>query len=117
MKKSKLLVYLFLIIIFAALRTSAQTTDSLLNSLNDNKSNHIGSTFKATHIVLSHSTETQKKHDLDFMIRHRFGDIGGEFGGAHTLFGLDIAPDLYIGLDYGITDNFTIGIGRSKHDE
>jgi hypothetical protein len=118
MNKPKLFIYLFLILIVFALRASAQTADSLLNTLDSTKKfNKVEATFKATHIVLSHSTETQKKHDLDFSIRHRFGDIGGKFGGAHTLFGIDVAPDLFIGLDYGVTDNLTLGIGRSKHDE
>ncbi|TKC12271.1 hypothetical protein FA048_01230 [Pedobacter polaris] len=118
MTKNKLLIYLFLIMTLLALRASAQTTDSLLNSLDSSKKyNKVESTFKATHIVLSHSTETQKKHDLDLRIRHHFGDIGGEFGSAHTLYGLDVATDLFIGLDYGVSDKLTIGIGRSKHDE
>jgi len=96
----------------------AQSADSLMKSLTDTaKVRSINATFKSTHIVLSHSTETEKKHDLDLRIRHHFGDIGGEFGGAHTLYGLDVATDLFIGLDYGITDRLTVSIGRSKHDE
>jgi hypothetical protein len=118
MKKSKIFIYLLLVLVILALRASAQNTDSLLNTLDSTKKyNKVESTFKATHIVLSHSTETQKKHDLDLRIRHHFGDIGGDFGSAHTLYGLDVATDLFIGLDYGVTDNLTIGIGRSKHDE
>lgn len=96
----------------------AQSADSLLKSITDTvKVKSIEPTFKSTHIVLSHSTETEKKHDLDLRIRHHFGDIGGEFGSAHTLYGLDVATDLFIGLDYGITDKLTVSIGRSKHDE
>lgn len=118
MNRSKLFIYLFLLLAVLALRASAQTADSLLNSLDSSKKyTKVESTFKATHIVLSHSTETQKKHDLDLRIRHHFGDIGGEFGSAHTLYGLDVATDLFIGLDYGITDHLTVGFGRSKHDE
>ena len=118
MKKSKLFIYLFLLFAFIAMKASAQQVDSLLNSLdNAKKFNKVEATFKSPHIVLSHSTETQKKHDLDLRIRHHFGDIGGEFGSAHTLYGLDVATDLFIGLDYGVSDNLTIGFGRSKHDE
>jgi hypothetical protein len=118
MTTPKLLIYLFLILALMTLKVTAQTTDSLLNSLDSvKKYNKVESTFKATHIVLSHSTETQRKHDLDLRIRHHFGDIGGEFGGAHTLYGLDVATDLFIGFDYGISDKLTVGIARSKHDE
>ncbi|WP_235528498.1 DUF5777 family beta-barrel protein [Pedobacter sp. Leaf194] len=96
----------------------AQSADSLMKTLTDTaRIRSVNPTFKSTHIVLSHSTETQKKHDLDLRIRHHFGDIGGEFGSAHTLYGLDVATDLFIGLDYGITDKLTVSIGRSKHDE
>lgn len=97
----------------------AQDADSLLQSLDSSR--YVGgktsATFKSTRIVLSHSSETQKKHDLDLRIRHHFGDIGGEFGSSHTLFGLDGATDLYIGLDFGLTDKLTLGIGRSKREE
>lgn len=118
MSKPKLFIYLFLILAFIVLKASGQQADSLLNTLDSGKQfNKVEATFKSTHIVLSHSTETQKKHDLDLRIRHHFGDIGGEFGSAHTLYGLDIATDLFIGLDYGINDQLTIGIGRSKRDE
>lgn len=118
MNRSKLFIYILLVLIILALRASAQNVDSLLNSLDSTKKfTKVEATFKATHIVLSHSTETQKKHDLDLRIRHHFGDIGGTFGSAHTLYGLDVATDLFIGLDYGVTDNLTIGFGRSKHDE
>jgi len=96
----------------------AQSADSLLKTITDTSMVKVlNPTFKSTRIVLSHSTETQKKHDLDLRIRHHFGDIGGEFGGGHTLYGLDVASDLFIGLDYGITDKLTVSIGRSKHDE
>ena len=118
MIKTKLTIFFLLAFAVLATRAGAQEVDSLLNSLSkDQKFNNVESTFKATHIVLSQSTETQKKRDLDFRIRHHFGDIGGDFGNSHTLWGLDVASDLYIGFDYGISDKLTIGIGRSKHDE
>ncbi|MCY1515551.1 hypothetical protein D9M68_501400 [compost metagenome] len=118
MKRITRFICVWLTIIFCISRANAQDVDSLVRSLsNDQKFNSVEATFKATHIVLSQSTETQKQHDLDLRIRHHFGDIGGAFGSSHTLYGLDVATDLFIGLDYGITDKLTVGIGRSKHDE
>jgi hypothetical protein len=94
-----------------------QDIDSLLNSLAPPETNPVvQATFKSTHLVLLNTNETQKKNDLAFWIGHRFGDIGGQFGGAKTLFGLDLAPDVYIGFDYGFTDRLTLGLGRSKFD-
>lgn len=114
---NRLKLFLVTMMLFAT-TAYAQETDSLLKSMNvDKKDNRVEATFKSTHVVLSQSTETQKIHDLDLRIRHHFGDIGGEFGGAHTLFGLDGATDLFIGLDYGINDKLTVSIGRSKHNE
>lgn len=109
------LLFFFLILAFTA---RAQEADSLLKSLSaDSLSPTVDAVFKSTRVVLSHSSETQKKHDLDMRIRHHFGDIGGRFGSAHTLYGLDLASDLFIGFDYGISDNLTVAIGRSKTDE
>ncbi|WP_423146821.1 DUF5777 family beta-barrel protein [Rubrolithibacter danxiaensis] len=105
------------LLFFATFSCLAQDADSLLKQLNPDSLQSISSTFKSTRIVLVQSSETQKKYDLDFRVRHHFGDIGGNFGGSHTLFGLDAASDLFIGLDYGISDKFTIGIGRSRQDE
>jgi hypothetical protein len=34
-------------------------------------------TFKATRLILSQTTETVKKKELNFLVIHRFGDIGG----------------------------------------
>lgn len=113
----KIILLLMALSIFLV-QAHAQNADSLLKTLDSGKvSETADAVFKSTRVVLSNSTETQKKHDLDLRIRHHFGDIGGEFGNAHTLFGLDVASDLFIGLDYGITDDFTVGIGRSKQDE
>lgn len=115
MKKISLLT---IIVLLNLMRAYAQKADSLLNMLDSGNVDHnVEAVFKSTRVVLSQSSETQKKHDLDMRIRHHFGDIGGRFGSAHTLYGLDVASDLFIGFDYGITDDFTVSIGRSKQDE
>lgn len=108
---------IFSVVLFTSICT-AQDVDSLMNSLaENNKSDAVVATFKSTKLVLLQTNETQKKNNLAFWVGHRFGDIGGDFGGSHTLFGLDIATDLYLGFDYGVTDDLTLGIGRSKADE
>ncbi|TKC65301.1 hypothetical protein FBD94_01745 [Pedobacter hiemivivus] len=115
MKKTGLLA---IVLSCFLMNAQAQKADSLLKTLDSNNgSPEVEAVFKSTRVVLSQSTETQKKHDLDLRIRHHFGDIGGRFGSSHTLYGLDVASDLFIGFDYGITDDFTVGIGRSKQDE
>jgi Membrane bound beta barrel domain (DUF5777) len=67
-------------------------------------------TFKATRIVNSQSIENVPKKDLLFVIQHRFGNIND---GIYEFFGLD-NPTIRFGLDYGINDRITIGVGRSS---
>ncbi|MFT7065615.1 MAG: hypothetical protein ACJAUO_001189 [Sediminicola sp.] len=95
----------------------AQDIDSIMSNLEVQKEHDVLATFKSPKLVLLQTNETQKAQNLAFWVGHRFGDIGGDFGGSHTLFGLDVATDLYLGFDYGISDNLTIGIGRSKFNE
>lgn len=71
-------------------------------------------TFKDTRVINSQSVETLAKRKLDFRVSHRFGDLAGDNGGYKTFFGLDNASDILIGVDYGVTDNLTIGLHRTK---
>jgi hypothetical protein len=76
------------------------------------------SAFMTTKIINAQSTETVKRHCLDFRITHRFGNIAPESGGGvHELYGWDDISDVRISFDYGLTDKITIGFGRSKIDE
>ncbi len=67
-------------------------------------------TFKGTRLINGHSVETRSKNNLTFIISHRFGNIRG---GAYEFFGLDGAQ-IRLGLDYAVTDDLTLGIGRSS---
>ncbi|QNL49877.1 hypothetical protein H8S90_24810 [Olivibacter sp. SDN3] len=92
----------------------AQTDLEQLINLGTEKNEKVPATFKSTRLINIQSTETIHKHDLDFRVDHRFGDIAGGNGGIGNFFGLDQATDIRIGFDYGITDNFNIGIARAK---
>src|SRR4051812_26025943 len=74
------------------------------------KRHFVYATFKGTHLVNANTVETIKKNELDFRVAHRFGDIGGEFGGEKRFFGLDNSTDIKISFDYGISDRLTFGI-------
>jgi len=90
------------------------STDSLMNSLNtDDKKQDVLAAFKATRLILSPTTETVKKNNLNFLVIHRFGDIGTSSGGGQTFFGLDAVNDVYIGFEYGLSDNLNVSLGRS----
>lgn len=88
----------------------AQDT-SMLELLGDDEptTEYITNAFKSSRVVNGQSMEMIAQGALDFRILHRFGPVSG---GAYELFGLDQAS-MRLGFDYGITKNFTVGIGRS----
>jgi Membrane bound beta barrel domain (DUF5777) len=91
-------------------------SDSLLNMLSDSeavnkKTTYVTGTFKAVRIVNMQTIEQPARGSLNFLIQHRFGQLNS---GAYNFYGLDNAT-LRLGFDYGITDRFAIGIGRSSY--
>lgn len=109
---------LILFMSFGLATLKAQNLDSLMQNMEPKDSGTIASaSFKSSRLVLLNTNKTQNKYDMAFWIAHRFGDIGGSFGGSHTLYGLDAATDIYFGFDYGISDHLTVGIGRSRANE
>jgi hypothetical protein len=81
----------------------------LLDSTDNTIDERVRSAFKSPRVIMSHSIEMLDAGVLDFRILHRFGPLDG---GIDEMFGLDDAT-MRMGLDYGLTNNFTIGIGRS----
>ena len=101
----KIIVIVFIIVSF---RANAQ---DLLTGLQDSTliTEKVRGAFKSTRVINAHSIEILSKGNLDFRIMHRFGFVSD---GIKQFFGLDAAT-MRIGFDYGITNNFTVGIGRS----
>jgi hypothetical protein len=117
--KSFIISFAFLIVSNALLAQKTDTiknatsADSLFSSMNkDNKKENVV-VFESSRLILSQSTETVKKKNLNFLVIHRFGDFAGSAGGGKYFFGLDDVADVYIGFEYGITNNLNIDIGRS----
>jgi len=104
---------------FASLTTFAQKDMlSLLDEVEKKTHDKTTATFKDGKIINVQTTETVKKGTMSFNITHRFGNIGvASNGGVHTLYGLDNVTDVRIGFDFGITNDLTLGIGRSKQGE
>jgi hypothetical protein len=92
---------------------AGNAADSLLNSLSTDNTNEPVAIFRSSRLVLSQTTETVKKNNLNFLVSHRFGDFAGKNGGGQTYFGLDAVADVYLGFEYGLTNNLNIDIGRS----
>jgi hypothetical protein len=70
-------------------------------------------TFKTTKIVNGQSIENPANGVLLFMISHHFGQLNS---GAYEFFGLDQST-IRLGLDYGINDRLSIGVGRSSYNK
>jgi len=93
--------------------TTLNAADSLLNSIGSDDKKTPVIIFKSSRLILSQSSETVKKNNLNFLVIHRFGDFAGKDGGGKLFFGLDAVADVYIGFEYGITNNLNIDLGRS----
>ncbi|ASU35161.1 DUF5777 family beta-barrel protein [Mucilaginibacter xinganensis] len=118
MKKGIILLS-FLLVSFNIMAQKAEESkkttaaDSLLNAMNSDGQSGPVVISKSSRYILSQSSETIKKKNLNFLVIHRFGDFAGKNGGGQTYFGLDAVADVYLGFEYGISDNLNIDIGRS----
>lgn len=94
--------------------------DSLMDAMGEDeedKDRKVFATFKSTYLINAQTNESVKAKTLDFRITHRFGDMAGNNGGAHSLFGFDNANNIRFSFDYGVTDRLQLGFGRSKIQE
>ncbi len=104
---------ILLILLLMPMASLAQ--DDLKDLLNENgeTTEIISAIFKGTRIINGQSVETRDKGALDIIFMHRFGTLNS---GAYNLWGLDDAW-IRLGADYGINDDFTIGLGRSSYEK
>jgi hypothetical protein len=103
---------LWLILILSFVSCFGQEEDDLMKLLGDEKprKEKVYNAFKSSRVIMSQSMEMLRPGVLDFRILHRFGRLNG---GAYELFGLDGPATVRLGLDYGVSDFLTLGIGRS----
>jgi hypothetical protein len=97
----------------AALPFSSTAQIDLFAEKEEPITDKVTATFKTTRVVNGQSIENVGAGILDFRILHRFGQLSD---GAYNLFGLDQAS-MRLGLDYGITKNWMVGIGRSTFEK
>jgi Membrane bound beta barrel domain (DUF5777) len=69
--------------------------------------------FKGSRLINGHTVVTRKNKSLEFLIAHRFGKVNR---GAYDFFGIDGA-NVRFGLEYGIGDRLTVGIGRNSFEK
>src|SRR5690349_8617724 len=92
---------------------SRLAAQDLLSQIEDTtkKKEYVTAAFKSPRVIMSHSMEMLKPGVLDFRILHRFGNVNQGIG---QFFGLDQAT-IRLGLDYGLSKNLTLGIGRGSY--
>jgi len=108
----KLNYYLSAFFIFFSFLLVGQDEGDLLDLLGQDEetTDYVSASFKATTVVNLTSIENTHAGVLDFKIMHRFGFVNGGF---YEFFGLDQATTR-LAFNYGITDRIEVGIGRSN---
>ncbi|WP_420318691.1 DUF5777 family beta-barrel protein [Ekhidna sp.] len=104
------------VLILFILSLSALGQDELMELLEAEgaeEKGYVSATFKGTRVINGHSIETRSNGVLEFIISHRFGTLNS---GYKEFYGLDFA-NIRLGLEYGLTDNLNLGIGRSSFDK
>ena len=110
----KAIISLALLLLSLPFASLAQ--DDLLAMLEEGEkpeTNITPATFKGSRLINGHTVMTRRAGTLEFLIAHRLGRLNS---GAYELFGLDNA-NVRFGVDYGITDLVTVGIGRNSFDK
>lgn len=107
-------VFLFCLLTIISSSAAFGQEDDLL-SLLDSEEDEVEeikyaiASFKTNRVVNLHSLENTAGGTMDFKISHRFGFLNS---GLYDFFGLDRAT-IRLALEYGVTDDLAIGIGRS----
>jgi len=100
---------------------AAKAQDDLLKLVDTTKTvetKKLPSTWKDVKLINVETTKITDPGVMQFVILHRFGDVGGQGnGGFHTLYGFDLALDIQFAFNFGITKNLMVGISRSKEQE
>ncbi len=107
------LLFLFLFFGASPWKTAVAQDDllSLLDAEQAKEPTYTIATFKASRLINGQTIETISKNHLNFWISHRFGAVNSGF--IANFFGLDEAK-IRLGLEYGLTDRWLVGAGRSS---
>jgi len=106
-----------IVILLCSLSIQAFSQDDLMKMLENetkNQTEYTIATFKGTRLINGQTIETVGKNQLNFWISHRFGALNTGF--IENFFGLDEAR-IRLGLEYGINNQLTVGIGRSSQEK
>tara|TARA_Y100001935_G_scaffold238369_1_gene224691 strand:- start:19517 stop:20374 length:858 start_codon:yes stop_codon:yes gene_type:complete len=70
--------------------------------------------FLTMSLITMATSSTLEKRNMNSTIMHNFGFVSG---GVEDFWGLDNGAAVRLGIDYGITDKLTLGIGRTSRED
>lgn len=98
----------------ALLAVSAAPASAQIERVRADQDPPIEYVFAAPSVITTPSVTNLSAGTLNFTIYHAFGLVSE---GVEELFGLDGRANIRIGLDYGVTDGLSVGIGRTRFDK
>jgi hypothetical protein len=110
MNKKYISFTLFVVILSISISSSAQMKRERANTTPE-----LGETFWAPNLMGMSNVEQLDAGNLNVTIMHNFGIATTR--PLQTFFGLDFGPNVRLGIDYGLTKNWSIGIGRSTFEK
>ena len=102
------------LVIFAVLCLTVLEVVAQLPRERSNDRQVVAELFWATSVIILPSVTQIPKDNINFSIQHVFGNVSS---GISELFGLDASANIRFGLDYGISDQLSVGLGRSRFDK
>lgn len=116
-RRNKSALTLLLAFVFPLLSLAQDDLMDMLEEVEPPKQEKVTASFKTTRVIQAHSIETVKAKTIDVRISHRFGNIystRNDNDGPDSFFGFDNVADVRLAVEYGITDEVMIGLGRSQ---
>lgn len=98
------------ILLFAALVLIHNPAIAQMERERVNPGGAVAETFWAPNLIGLETTEHISAKNLNVTIMHSFGILTERT--LQNFFGLDIGPNVRLGIDYGISDSWSVGIGR-----
>lgn len=100
--------------LFLALSIGAGTVQAQIPRRLVDPGGPVDELFLSQNIVVTSSVSNLPAGNLNFTIMHVFGRVDE---GVQSLWGVDGPANIRFGLDYGISDRLSIGVGRSQFDK
>ena len=116
-RRNRAAVTVFIALMLPLFGAAQDDLMQMLEEAEPEEQEKVTATFKTTRVINAHTTETVKAKTIDVRISHRFGNIystRNDNDGPDSFFGFDNVADVRLAVEYGITDELMIGIGRSQ---